>query len=45
MANEEMILGLHRFQWPVAPVGTSGSSLRCGNCSIRLRTGFLALLA
>jgi hypothetical protein len=23
MANEEMILGLHRHQWPVASGGTS----------------------
>jgi len=45
MANEEMILGLHRHQWPVASAGTSGSSRRFGSRSIQLRTGLLALLA
>jgi hypothetical protein len=45
MANEEMIPGLHRDQWPVASGGTSGSSRRCGSRSIQLRTGLLALLA
>ena len=45
MANEEMILGLHRHQWPVASAGTSGSSGRCGSRGIQLRTRLLALLA
>jgi len=44
MADEETIVGLYRHQWPVASAGTSGSSRRCGSCTVQLRTGRLALL-
>jgi len=45
MTNEEMFLDLHRQQCPVASVGTSGSSRRCGSPTIQLRTGLLPRLA
>jgi hypothetical protein len=45
MANEQMILGLHCHEWPVASAGTGGSSHRCIGGSIQLRTGLPALLA
>jgi hypothetical protein len=45
MANEETVLGFHCQQWVVASAGPSGSSRRCGSCTVQLCTGLLALLA